>query len=360
MSLPNNPHCIIEIEATSGKVVWDSWKDKQLFESCEVELPTNQSAECRWKFFDPEFKLIDSFAGTNGVPLSVVRCFMGYGKNLGEPIFKGLLAQVQRSDSSTTFVAFDMSFKMKLVKKAGYKNKRTDLQVLGDLAKRNDLKFEGPEKAKKLGKNDALMQDEQTDWQWATERAREAGLVLFVRQDTLFAKYPATVGEVILTLKNRKDFVLKNDFDFQFNTPEAEDGTPTNVQVRARGKGGKRIAGQSDKDMDCIFDDNCEEKSKPRGRGNVVLKRNYAGKKSKKKLSARATAQKELEREHAFQCYLSTVLPINGEKLDVRNTIEVQNVGQLFSGKYICDSVRYVFSASNVGLDLTLYRDIAV
>lgn len=348
-NLPTNPHAIIEIERPGytdgqGLVIWDSWENPRLFKKVSVELPTNQSARARWEFFDPHFRLIDSFAGADGIPMAIVRVFLGYGQNLGEPVYKGVLAQIERNDSATNFIAFDMGFKMKLVKKAGYKNRKDDLGILKDLAARNGLKFEGPEIPLKLEPHNAMMQDEQTDWEHALERAREAGLVLFVRQDTLFAKYPAKVGTPSLTLENRKDFVLQEGWEFIYRTPENQDGRPRVVKMRGRGKGGKRVEGESD--------------AAKRGGENVILKRDVPGKATKSKLTKRAQAQKELDREHAFEGRLSTVFPLNGERLDVRNTIEIRNVGKLFSGKYICDAVNYEFAPGRLGINFELYRDI--
>lgn len=341
-NLPRNPHAIIEIEGA----VYDSFDAKRLVKQVSVELPTNQTAEARWEFFDPKFRLVDHFSGADAIPQSIVRVYLGYGEDLGEPIFKGLLAQVERGESSTTFIAFDMGFKMKLIKKAGYKNKKDDLAILKDLATRNGLKFEGPEKPLKLEPHKAMMQDEQTDWEHSMERARDAGLVIFVRQDTLFVKYPAKVGTPALVLQNHKDFVMQRNWDFTYRTPENQDSRPRRVKVRGRGKGGKRLEGASDVSH--------------RGRENVILKRDVPGKATKAKLISRAQAQKELDREHAFEGRVETVFPLNGERLDVRNTIQIDGIGKLFSGKYICDSVGYQFGAGKLGLNLDLYRDIAV
>ena len=61
-----------------------------------------------------------------------------------------------------------------------------------------------------------MTQDEQTDWEHAMERARDAGLEIWVRQDTFFCDYPPKPTNPVLTLKNKDDFNLKNDFDFFF------------------------------------------------------------------------------------------------------------------------------------------------
>lgn len=349
LSLPANPHAIVEIEKPGAKdgqglIVYDSWETPRLFQSVNVELATNQSAEARFSFFDPKYILIDSFSGNDVVAQAIIKVYLGYGQDLGEPIFKGLLAQIERGESSTTFISFDMGFKMKLLKKAGYKNKKDDLAILKELAKRNELQFEGPEKPLKLEPHKAMMQDEQTDWEHAMERARDAGMVLFVREDTLFAKYPAKVDKPILTLQNRKDFTLQRGWDFTFRTPENQDARPRKVAVRGRGKGGKRVEGESDKSE--------------RGRESVVLKRDGSGKATKSKLSKRAQAQKELEREHAFEGQVEIVYPPNGERLDVRKTVRLEGIGKLFSGDYICDTVSYQFSPGEINLNLNLFRDI--
>lgn len=348
--LPSNPHAIIEIERPGfsdgqGLVVWDSWQQQGLIKSVDVELVTNETCQATWSFFDPNFKVIDAFSGTDTIPMCNVRIFLGYGQDLGAPVFKGLLAQIRRGESSTDFIAFDMGFKMKLVKKAGYKNKKDDLAILKSLAERNGLKFEGPTTPLKLEAHKAIMQDEQTDWEWAMERARDSGLVIFVRQDTLFAKYPAKVETPILSLVNKKDFVLQSGWNFTYRTPENEDGRPRIVKIRRRGKGGKLLQGQSSVSS--------------RGRENIMLKSDGSGKATKSKLTKRAQAQKELDREHAFDGQVEIAFPPSGERLDVRNTIELLEVGKLFSGKYIADSVNYQFAPGELSLNLCLYRDIS-
>lgn len=347
--LPSNPHAIVEITSTtpdgSSNIRWDSWEHKRLFESIDVELVTNETSQAEWRVFDPEFKLIDQYAAAEPLPLASVRVFMGYGPDLGEPVFKGLLAAVVREDASTTFRALDMGLKMKLLKKAGYKNKKDDLAILRELTTRNGLRFEGPEKPLNLEPYRAMIQDEATDWEFVLERARDAGLVIFVRHDTLFAKRPAKVGSPKLTLKNRKDFQLLSGWDLEYRTPENQDSRPMEVQRRARGRGGRRLTGTSTKGA--------------RGRQSVVLKRDVPGRATRSKLTKRAQAQKELERECAFEGHIETTFPVTTKRVDVRDTIAIEGVGKLFSGKYICDAVNYRFEPGRLSIGMDLYRDIA-
>src|SRR4051812_16710221 len=99
--LPTDPHAIIEIRPPGGggvgHLVWDSWEQKRLFKSVEVDLVTNESSQLTWQFFDPNFHILDAFAGTSPVPMSTVRAYLGHGRDLGEPLFKGLLAEVERT-----------------------------------------------------------------------------------------------------------------------------------------------------------------------------------------------------------------------------------------------------------------------
>lgn len=335
------------------KVVWDSWELPGLFKSVDVELVTNASSQAEWTFFDPKFRVIDTFAGASPVGMSTVRVYLGFGPDLGQPVFKGLLVEVSREQADTTFLAFDMGFLMKIVKKAGYKNKKDDVAILRDLVTKTkipgtseNLKFEGPDTSLNLEPHNAIMQDERTDWDHLMERARDAGLVIFVRDDTVFAKQPAKFGAPVLTLKNRDESSeMMPGWRFRYKTPENQDGKPKIVKQRGRGKGGKRLEGESGPSA--------------RGHENTILKKDVPGKATKDKLNRRAIAQKELDREHAFDAQVEMFLPRNGVRPDVRQTVKVEGVGKLFSGDYLCDAVRYMFAPGQLNMGLDLYRDIA-
>lgn len=351
-NLPANPHAIVEIERPGktdgqGSIRYDSWTTPRLFSKVDVELSTNQSSEARVTFFDPKFFIIDAFS--DATAKAVVRVYLGYGQDLGEPVFKGILAQVERGDANTTLIIYDMAFVMKLLKTSGYKNKKDDLAIIRGLVTRNKtpegnaLKFEGPEKPLKLERHDAMIGDEITDWEWMAERAQDSGLVYFVRGDTVFAKYPAKTGTPTMTIENRKDFTMLSGWDFTYRTPENQDGRAKAVKHRRRNRKGRFVTGTS------LIDQH--------GHEETVIKRDMPHP-SKKKLSARARAQKELEREHAFEGRVETAMPIDGTRLDVRDTVSIKGVGKLFSGDYLSNSVAYRFGAGKLNLELQLYRDI--
>lgn len=334
-----NPHAIVEF----GGERFDSWLDKSVVAEANVELTTNKSSEAMLRVFDKGFEFIDRFAPTEGVPLVDVRMWLGFGDagSLGEPIFKGLLARIERGAAMTTFRAYDLGYKMRQIKRTEY-HKGSDLDVLAKLAQRNGLMFEGPGTGVQLEKHDSLIQDEQNDWEHALERAREAGLVLYVRGDTLLAKEPAKVGTPKLTLVNRHDFTLLNDYALNYKLPENVGGRPRTVETRGRGRRGRRLTGESERDA--------------RGTEQVEIKRDLAIA-SRSHARRRAHAKKELDREHAFTLSLRTVPTLNTTRADVRDTLRLQEVGKLFSGDYLVDSAAHNLSAGGFTSSYELYRD---
>lgn len=352
MTLPNNPHAIVRIERsgmTDGQalVTYDTYVTKQLIKEISVDLATNQSSEARVTFFDPKFRVIDAFS--NATAKAVATIYLGYGDDLGEPIFKGILAQIERGETDSTFVFFDVAYVMKLIKKSGYKNKKDDVGVIRDLVQRNTtpgglkLQFEGPGESLGLEPHNVTTSDQMSDWDWMMERARAAGLVVYVRQDRVFVKKPARVSTPVLTIRNRVDFKLGRNWDFVYRTPENLDGRPKVVSHRRRGKDGKFLKGSSSESTS--------------GRDETIIKKDQSLP-SKSKLTKRARAQKELDREHAFEGRLSIPMPSNGVRLDYRSTVDIQGIGKLFSNKYICRTVNYRFGAGELAAELDLYRDI--
>ena len=353
MSFPDNPHAIIQVKRettdktskkkTSALVAqYDSWDSPQLFKAVTVELVTGELSQAVWTLFDPNFRTINAFTKNSAIETLVFVVYLGCGQHLGEPVFKGILANAERDKSDTVFTIFDMGFKMKQFKKAAYHNKKGDLDIIKALAVRNELLFSPPPNVKKLEPHKAIMQDEQTDWEFAKERARDSGLLLFVRQDTLFARYPAklTYPKLILQNRNPESF---SDFRATFRTPENQNVRPRIVKFRGRGKGGKRLEGKSTVSKN--------------GREIVSIKKGISGRISTSKLNARAQAQKELEREHAFEGNITFPFIYQDVRFDVRDTISIEGVGELFSQAYICNSVRYNFSAGQMELEIDLYRD---
>lgn len=344
------PHGIVEIEGLR----WDSWKHTRLFSRLNVEMTTGEASQATWEVFDPEYRLINKYSIANGVSFSTIRVWLGFGPELGEPVFKGLLARVERNEAKTIFRVYDMSFKMRLIQKTEY-HKGTDLTIIKKLVERNGLKFEGPSNPLKLEPHASMPQDEQTDWEHAAERAHESGLLLFTRHDTVFAKYPVKVGAPKITLVNRQHFnlprgngqggLLLRDFEMAFKVPENQTGKPKKVSVRGRGRGGKRLVGESTESR--------------RGHEQLSIKKDLS-KHTKKNASARAQAQRELDREHAFEGYIRALSfpDADGSRLDVRDTLRIWEVGKLFSGDYVANKVTHDLTPARLTTSYDIYRDV--
>ena len=341
--MKHNPHAIVEINGQR----WDSSEHAQLFKSVRVELATGEASMATWVFRDERFHVSDQYKtiASASSRLPVIRVWLGYGDDLGEPVFKGLLARVEHSKTDATFRCYDMSYRMKLVERAQY-HKGGDLDIIKKLVERNELKFQGPTKPLKLEPHKAMTQDGQTDWQHAAEIAHDAGLLLWTRQDTVFADYPAQLKQKPdLTLTYRKDFVIVGDVSLAFKVPENRHGRPKGIEVRGRNRGGKRLTGKSDESQ--------------RGREVLRIKRDLAMH-TEQRATARAQAQKELDREHAFDVAINQLFAeAPATRPDVRNTIRLLEVGKIFSGDYIANKVTHEFTPGHLITSYELYSDVA-
>ncbi|MGA9774010.1 MAG: hypothetical protein WBV94_33575 [Blastocatellia bacterium] len=334
-----NPHSIVIL----GDDRYDSWVTKQTVKHVEAELTTDMASQAKFTCFDPRFRILDRYSEEGGIPQLVMKVYMGFGQDLGEPVFKGLLAEVERTDTDSTFIAYDMGLKMRKQLNTEYHKNLDDLQIIQKLAVRNGLNFEGPEQPPALEKHPSMIHDSKNDWEHAMERSESSGFNLFVRQDTLFCKDPANISDPILTLKYRKDFWMLRDFDFNYKLPENQQGRPKKVHRHGRGYAGGRLVGKSSEHR--------------RGHFPVEMRHDLA-EHTKLYANRRAHAHKEKQREPSFQCPVRSIPPLPGLRPDVRNTIMLENVGLLFSGPYLCDKVRHEHSGNSFVTYYDLYRDI--
>jgi hypothetical protein len=90
------------------------------------------------------------------------------------------------------------------------------------------------------------------------------------------------------------------------------------------------------------------------GYKTVRFKRDSPGRHSKSKLSARAKAQKELEKEHAFQ---GTFTAIYQKPVDVNQTVQIENLGKLFSRRYVIESVEIDFGPGKLDVQYSTSGD---
>lgn len=341
MSVAPNPHAVIEV----GGQRFDSWKDQSLFAGVEIDLTTEEASQVVWQVFDLDFKFLDKWTTSTGLDLLPASVWLGFGDDLGQPVFGGLLAKADHSGGITSLKFHDKSLRMRLTKKTEYHKGLDDIDIIRKLAERNGLKFEGPIPpiSPPLDKHKSLIQDAQNDLEFAHERADEIGVVLFVRGDTLYAKEAAKSGTPVLTLAYRKGGTLLSDFNLSFKVPENRESRPRTVETRTRGHAGKRLRGAA--------------QESDRGTDHVEIKRDLAIK-TKRHADRRAEAKKALEREHAFDVTVSFLPSFSETRPDVRQTVALQGMGKLFSGNYIINSVTHSLRAGELKTTLQLYSDV--
>lgn len=341
--IPYDSHAIVEL----GGATIDSWQGGSLIEGVEVELATGEASAAEVRVFDPDpdYAFIKRLAAGDGVAELPARVWLGFGaqQELGEPVFKGQLAAVEREGQATVCRFYDAGFKMRRLQRAEYHRNLTDLEIIAKLARRSGLLFEGPEQSVSLDKHKSLKQEGQTDWALALDCAERSGFVLYVRGDTLFAKEAAKTGAPLITLKHRADFLLLDDFRLSYRAPENVEGRPAKVETRGRGRGGKRLKGASHPHA--------------RGTEQVEIKRDLRAK-SKRGADKRAEARKALQREHAFHGTIGVLPSFKGRRPDVRDTVALESLPPLFNGNYLCDRVTHTFAPGDLRMELDVYRDL--
>jgi hypothetical protein len=331
------PHAAVEI----GSDTWDSFKHPRLFESVTVELATDQASRATVTFHDPEHRIIDKYSTARGIPVLPFRVWLGHGQNLGEPVMKGLFSAVERDEPRTSFAFDDMSFKMRLEKKPGY-HKGSDLAIMKKLVTRNGLLWSPPPGHFPAVTVRSTIHDDRTDWDYLRGLTEDAGLVLYTRGDTVFAREPGKTGEPKLTLILDKDFRPLRGYRCRFKIPESVGGRPKHVKVKGT-RGGHVVKGTSDESE--------------RGHVDVVIKGSHRGGATQETLNRRAAAIKSRQREKAFTVSVNTLETVR-TLVDVRDTMKLDDWTALFSGKYLVDGVVHDFSPGVLTSEYQLCRDV--
>jgi phage protein D len=344
MSVPLNPRSVIDIGGKNFEPFerFDSFKDKQLFESVDIDLTTGDASEAIWKVFDVGSRFLDRWKVSDGITALEARVWLGFGDALGTPIFEGLLASAESSDSTTTLRFYDKSYILRRFQKSRYHKDADDIHLMKKIVEEYGLIFDGPKPPIKLDKHKSIIQAAQTDWDFIQERAEEIGVVLYVRGNTVFAREAAKTGDPALQLVFGIDNFILQGSTFRYRAPENQEGTPAKVEVYGRGPGGKRLTGESSHNN--------------RGTHHTQSKRDLAIH-TKRHADRRAHAKKELKRAHAFTGNVSIIPAMREMVLDVRATVMVMEQGKLFSNKYLISHASHSFSPGHLESQLDLYRD---
>lgn len=136
-----------------------------------------------------------------------------------------------------------------------------------------------------------------------------------------------------------------DEMSLSYRTPENTEGRPRTVEVRVRGRGGRMLAGRS------------KDQGHKRGAIELEIKRDTAARsKTKRGADLRADAVKALRRDHAFTCSVSLLPMFTGRRPDVRDTITLAGLGNLFSGNYLVDQITHRFGPGELEAEIELYR----
>ena len=356
--VPSNPHAVIELlevstVSTGGKnktvekavARLDSWRNTSLIISVSVELATDKSGEAIIELSDPDYKFIDQLISGKDVKPLLARFWLGFGNELklGNSLFKGKLVRVEHNVNNSTLRFHDMSVKMKQHKKVRYHHNMTDIALLKRLATEDELEFVAPDNYAEKELAPTVLQYG-TNWQFARKIAAESGLRLHTQDSTLFAKEAAATdkGKVAATITSL-DAVLLRSNRFSYKLPEHKRGRHRRVEVRGRGRDATRLTGV--------------EESGERGRSEVVVHKDLR-RHSTQHAKNKARGIRQSKREHAFECGVR-LMPTNKEnRINLRETVELQGFGGLFSGQYLVDKVSYDYRAGELSCELNLIRDI--
>lgn len=344
------PYCIVEIDGRR----YDSRKGANVI-SAEVNQTTDKTGEGVLDLYDPDFQIIDRIFADG---IKSVNAFFWLGWviekqplvdiNLGLPIFTGLLARTEWSERVTTLRFHDRSLKMKQQTKTRYFRKKSDIQILKQLAADNGLKFEITSQIGESQPFDSLVQTGKTDWQFALKIAKESGLALYVKGDTLYAVTAGTIkpnGETPppIILNAEKDFELLRGFGLSYKLPKNPKARPQKITVKGRKKDGKLLKG--------VVNTNTDDE----GTTDLIVRQDLprqtvsiAERKGKGVINKR--------REYAFEHHLKT-LPSFQKRLALRDVVTLAGMGKFYSGEYIVTDIRYEFSAGILVCEMTVGSD---
>jgi hypothetical protein len=239
---------------------------------------------------------------------------------------------------------------MKQGKKPRYHNRVTGLKLLKKLAEENGLTLVVKGEVTDSEEYDVIIQWNQTDWQLALETARDLGLRLYARGQTLYAQEAGKAGDKAVAELVYKgmdgDFRMLRSMGLGHKLPENKRGRHGRVEVRGRGRAGSLVSGVDTEEG---------------ARGTDVVR---AGEdmpaSSQREARRRARARRNRHREKAFD-HSIILLPRylrSGRALVQGDTVRLLQVGLFYSGLYIVDAISYQGRAGGLTAQLTLNRDI--
>lgn len=339
MSLPLVPHAIFELNGRR----YDSHVNEGVLVSIRVELTTDKTSEATLVVCDPKFTFTDSHLTETGLRQTVIAIWLGYGNDMGAPVFRGKFASHEHDGQLATFRFHDLGAKMKQEKKTRYHNRKTDFGILRDVAAEHGLNFMLHGDAPDSEPHDSLIQRGVTDWAFARTIARRAGLRMWVDGSTLHAEEAGKTGRGGVTIRYLEDFLLIRPVSLSYRLPENRRGRPGAVGVRTRGAGGTQLEGR--------------DGDGTRGNTHLGVKEDLTHH-TQRAAERRARAKRAALREGAFEHRIRLLPAYRGLRVGLRGSVNLENVGRFYGGTYIAHEMVIDFRPGALVDELTLRRDI--
>lgn len=325
-----------------GSARYSSRVDGSRLACVTVDLTTDKTSEASVTFADPDFEITDRHLDDTGLPRLGVRIWLGYGEELGEPHFKGVLAGHEHDGERATFRFHDTGAKLKTEKKLRYHNGKTDFGVLRSIAEEHELRFVVLNGARDGAAHESLIQQGMTDWAFVQTIARRSGIRLWVEGDTMFAQEAGKHGTAAQTITYRKDFLLVRPVSLSYKLPENRRGRHAAVKFHVRGADGRRLTGEDAVD---------ERGRKHQSAGEDLPHHTRA------EAARRARGKRLHVKETGFE-HRIRLLDAGTSRFRLRAVLALAGCGDFYGGEYVIHALRKEWRRGALTDELTLRRDI--
>lgn len=330
--------CVVEI----GSARYSSRVEGSRLICVTVDLTTDKTSEAQITFADPDFEITDRHLDDTGLPRLGARVWLGYGEDLGEPHFKGVLAGHEHDGERAVFRFHDTGAKLKTDKKLRYHSGKSDFAILRSIAEEYEMSFVVLDDVQDGAAHDSLIQRGMTDWDFIQTIARRSGVRLWVEGDTIFAREAGKHGNAAQIITYRKDFLLVRPVSLSYKLPENRRGRHQSVRFHVRGADGRRLTGE----------DAGEERGRKHQSAGEDLPHH-----TRQEAARRARGKRLHVKESAFE-HRIRLLDAGASRFRLRSVLALAGCGDFYGGDYVIHAIRKEWRAGALTDELTLRRDI--
>lgn len=336
--LPLTARCVIDM----GSVRYSSRNESSRLMTVTVDLTTDRTSEAEVVFADPNFEITDRHLDDTGLPRLTARIWLGYGEDLGEPHFKGVLAGHEHDGERAVFRFHDQGAKLKTDKKLRYHNGKSDFDIIRSIAGEYEMNFVVLEGAQDGEAHESLIQRGVNDWDFIRTIARRYGIRLWIEGDTIFAQGAGKHGTSAQVITYRKDFLLVRPVSLSYKLPENRRGRHQSVKFHVRGAGGQRVTGE----------DVSDERGRKHQSAGEDLPHHTRG-----EAARRARGKRLHVKESAFE-HRIRLLDASASRFRLRSVITLAGCGDFYGGDYVIHALRKEWRRGALMDELTLRRDL--